>query len=224
MILKNFAGKQKLELQKVDPAVIMEDALETLALELKKQGMYENSLIVVTADHGAAFLEHGDLGHHALLYEENIRVPLLIKYPDGFGAGTKNESIASLVDVGATITEALGVPRPTTFIGKNLRNLASKKAVDDTDHVVVCTAARFSPENFARLNFEKFSLSVRTRDWKLISHGEKKDELYRLDTDPKELNNLREDTSLTTKQMYRTLQELMRPYMDRLRSDQKENA
>jgi arylsulfatase len=57
------------------------------ALETAPRG--SETLVIITADHGESFGEHYYISHGANLYEDNVRVPLLVRYPDGFGAGTR---------------------------------------------------------------------------------------------------------------------------------------
>jgi arylsulfatase A-like enzyme len=58
--------------------------------KLKEMGMYENTLIIYTTDHGEPFAEHGIIRKsHPLLYEELVRIPLIIRHPEGIGAGQR---------------------------------------------------------------------------------------------------------------------------------------
>lgn len=75
---------------------------------LKYLGLYADSLIVLAADHGEEFAEHGGFGHGHSLFEEQVHVPLLIKFPGGREAGTQVEPRVSLVDIAPTILEVAG--------------------------------------------------------------------------------------------------------------------
>lgn len=77
-------------------------------------------MLAVTADHGEEFLEHGDRFHGRSLYSELVRVPLLIAAPGG-PSHTVAEPV-SLVDIGPTVLDLVGLPRPP---GQNGRSLAS---------------------------------------------------------------------------------------------------
>lgn len=89
---------------------------------LKEQGRYDDALIVLTADHGETFTErplwfdHGTSAH-----EEQLHVPLLIKYPDGWGAGTQVDDLVGLEDVMPTVLAAVGLPAPDGLAGRDLR-------------------------------------------------------------------------------------------------------
>jgi arylsulfatase A-like enzyme len=79
-----------------------------------------NTMVVVFADHGEAFEEHGWTLHGATLYEEEIRVPLIVRMADGSRAGTRVQSPAGLMDIAPTILGAAGVEAPKQFTGMNL--------------------------------------------------------------------------------------------------------
>ena len=73
------------------------------------QALPEPPLIVVVADHGEAFGEHGEQTHGTFCYDTTVRIPLLVRYPDGFRAGERSGEVVGLVDLHATLAEALGV-------------------------------------------------------------------------------------------------------------------
>jgi arylsulfatase A-like enzyme/Flp pilus assembly protein TadD len=81
---------------------------------LRAQGLYDNALIAVAADHGESLGEHGELTHSIFLYDSTIHVPLLLKLPGNRFAGRRVNATASLVDLAPTVLEALGQkPLPT---------------------------------------------------------------------------------------------------------------
>ncbi|MGH9322566.1 MAG: sulfatase [Vicinamibacteria bacterium] len=79
---------------------------------MKRLGLFENSLIVVTADHGELLGEHGKMGHGATLFEEEIRVPFLVKYPRDEVAPGRSDSPVHHVDVLPMVLERVGIPAP----------------------------------------------------------------------------------------------------------------
>jgi len=87
----------------------LDESLRTLFDTLRRSGMWDQMLIVVTSDHGEEFIEHGGLGHKTL-YDEILRVPLLIKWPDGDRAGVENRMPCSAVDLAPTLLEFAGLP------------------------------------------------------------------------------------------------------------------
>jgi len=81
--------------------------------ELKRRGLYEDSVVVVTADHGDEFFEHGQKGHQHALYEESLHVPLVMRFP-GQPAGVRVPRRVQLIDVMPTLLEMLGVDGAAT--------------------------------------------------------------------------------------------------------------
>jgi arylsulfatase A-like enzyme len=93
--------------------------LERLFQEMKRLGVFDEALIVVTADHGEEFLDHGRWEHQKTLYDEQLRIPLLLKLPRTERARRVSEQV-SLLDVAPTILEGLRIRRPATFQGRSL--------------------------------------------------------------------------------------------------------
>jgi arylsulfatase A-like enzyme len=79
---------------------------------LKRHGLWDDALVIVTADHGEEFFEHGEKGHKNNLHAETVHVPLIVKYP-GQRVGRQDGRLVSLVDVLPTVREvvALGPSR-----------------------------------------------------------------------------------------------------------------
>ncbi len=87
---------------------------------LKDEGLYDKSLIVLTADHGEEFQEHGGWWHGQTLYQEQIAVPLIIKYPEALQAGTVVTDLARSLDIAPTILDAAGLSIPQAMVGRSL--------------------------------------------------------------------------------------------------------
>lgn len=79
--------------------------------ELKSAGLYEGALILVTADHGEAFFEHGHWQHSASLYDEIVRVPLIVKWPRSSPSARVGARV-SQIDIFATLASAAGIAGP----------------------------------------------------------------------------------------------------------------
>jgi arylsulfatase A-like enzyme len=84
---------------------------------LREEGLYDNSLIAITADHGEEFLERGDhwIGHTKTVYQELIHVPLVIKLP-GEAGGRVIDQYVGLVDLGPTILRWAGLEMPDGYV------------------------------------------------------------------------------------------------------------
>ncbi len=91
---------------------------------LKETGRWSGAAVFVTSDHGEAFGEHG-LSHHGLdSYEEFVRIPLLLKLPNGMRGGESNAMPVSLIDIATTATSLVGLKPESTFQGHDLSQTA----------------------------------------------------------------------------------------------------
>jgi len=95
--------------------------------KLKELGLYDRTLIVVTADHGDEFFEHGNKGHRLTLYEEVIRVPLIVRLPGGRREVETVKGPVGIIDIAPTILDRLGVSSPPSFQGDSLLGLLEGK-------------------------------------------------------------------------------------------------
>ena len=92
---------------------------------LKQHDRYDDALIVFTADHGESFTERSLwFDHGTTAHEEQLHVPLLIKYPQGWGAGTRVEGLVGLADIAPTVLHLQSGDRPTGLDGHSLRDPA----------------------------------------------------------------------------------------------------
>lgn len=90
----------------------VDQELGALRRKLEETGLLEKTVLIVAADHGEAFWEHGHIGHEVLVYEEETHVPLIIRFPRGAGpAGVRIREFVSLSDLAPTIVDALGLWR-----------------------------------------------------------------------------------------------------------------
>lgn len=87
----------------------MDHDIGRLLTGLEQQVGYDEMTIAVVADHGEAFHAHGELTHSVLCYESTMRVPFMLRFADGRGAGTRSEDIVSVVDVFPTFLDELGL-------------------------------------------------------------------------------------------------------------------
>jgi arylsulfatase A-like enzyme len=85
---------------------------------LRGRGLYDPAVIVLAADHGEEYLDHGRIGHTKTLFDELLRVPLILKVP-GVPPRVEPGPVA-LVDVFPTLLDALGLPAPAGLVGRSL--------------------------------------------------------------------------------------------------------
>jgi arylsulfatase A-like enzyme len=112
-----------------DGAIAYEDAaVGKLLQQLKLRGLYDGAVIAVTADHGESLGAHGEDTHGMFLYDETIRVPLLIKLPQASGGGNRITNRVELVDILPTLLQEAGIEIPKEVQGKSLLALMKARA------------------------------------------------------------------------------------------------
>jgi arylsulfatase A-like enzyme len=159
----------------------LDSIISRLLSKLKRLGVYDNSIVIFLSDHGEAFYEHGSFGH-GNLYEETIRVPLIIHLPKALErySGNTIDKIVSLVDVLPTILDICSISyQPKQFQGRTLLDLIKNRAN--------------SQRNFSFSEGSEVKAICSSR-YKYIVYdlGEQneREELYDLSVDPKENRNL----------------------------------
>ena len=178
----NPAPERAEELRKLYATNIeyMDGFLAKVFAQLEAEGLYDDSIIVLTADHGEEFHEHGGWWHGTTLYDEQIHVPLIVKLPGNRNAGARDKSFARSVDIVPSILAAVGVPVPKAVQGRDLFGATA------------APTAVYAEEDHEGNVLE----AIRTADWKLIlanagnPRGLAPAELYNLAVDPFEKQNL----------------------------------
>jgi arylsulfatase A-like enzyme len=108
-----------------------DDTIGRLLAALEKAGALADTLVVITADHGDEFLEHGGKGHQRTLFEEVIHVPLIVWSKAGLSGGRVVEQPVSLIDVAPTILEIMKLPALPAADGRSLAALLRGGALED---------------------------------------------------------------------------------------------
>lgn len=149
-------------------------ALGTLIAGLAERGRLAKMALVFSGDHGEAFRQHeGNFGHTLYLYEENLRVPLLLLLPgvtDRAGAPRRIAAPGSVIDIAPTLLELAGLPVPQAYQGRSLLHPPAAEAVPRflTDHAV-------------------YQVGLRQGRWKFIHEPESgRSQLFDLLRDPEE--------------------------------------
>ena len=88
--------------------------------QLDALGLSEDTIIVVTSDHGEEFQEHGSWGHGHSVYQELLHVPLIMRWPGAIAAGSRITPVVTTMDVAPTVLEASGIAIPKEFEGRSL--------------------------------------------------------------------------------------------------------
>ncbi len=141
---------------------------------LRARGLAEDTAVVITGDHGEAFGSPHDVwGHGFRLYEEGIRVPLVVWSPRLFPEGSRSATVGGHVDISPTLLDLVGVKAPASWQGRS-----------------VFSTARPGRAYFYAAN-DLYLLGVRDGRWKFVYDVTRgRDALYDLDQDPTEQTNL----------------------------------
>ncbi len=102
-------------------------------------GLEKNTCVILTADHGEEFLEHGGWLHGRTLFEEVILVPLIFRWPGRISSGRQINEPVSLVDIMPTVLGLLGIKSPQISQGINLQNLIAGQGYQEKRTIVVET-------------------------------------------------------------------------------------
>ena len=171
---------------------------------LKEKNLWDNSVIVVTSDHGEEFFDHGKKGHKNNLYAETIHVPLIVKYPKG-GRSGRDPRLVSLVDIAPTILDLAGISVDVPLQGRSLLDSSP-----DPDRSIFCELTstwfrRAEPGVPPGKRIENW-LAIRKGDHKFIVRPERnRNELYDVRKDPTEQNNLYRRDHLIAQSLATTL-------------------
>jgi arylsulfatase A-like enzyme len=150
--------------------------------KLDEKKLSNDTLVIFLADHGISLGAHGISGKQTM-YEEGIRLPLIVRFPRLKRSHAKNSCLTSLIDIFPTICEAAGIPIPKSVEGKSLLSLYEGKEHWDRDRIF----ASFVSDARHRLNIR----CIRTNRYKFVHHLTTDEvELYDLEKDPYELKNL----------------------------------
>ena len=146
--------------------------LGRLVAGMKELGLYDHSLLVITADHGEEFGDHGRWGHTVRLYDEVVRVPLIVRYPGE--APAKVAQPVALVDVMPTLLAALDLPAPSGMVGTDLR------AASPQPRPLFTETSKGARMDAVVLDHHKLIRDHKADTW----------ELYDLEADPREQTDL----------------------------------
>jgi len=171
----------------------LDDRLWDLYNFLKELGLAENTLFIVTSDHGEGFGEHGLWGHIFGAYNELIHVPLLIKYPASFGLGGESANLVQLHDLFATLMEVAGAPLPTPESSKSLLSETRPFALTEnleTAFAIPRVMAKKGPNSRVPESLQPCLALIDRELHKLIHWADGRLELYDLKKDYGEIDNL----------------------------------
>ena len=170
----------------------MDDHVGRFVESLRRRGLYDDAWIIITSDHGELLNEHEQIGHGVTLYQQEIRIPLIVKFPADARWSGDNDAPIQLTDIFVMVLEGLGVPLPSTVRGRDGPRLVF---------------AEVYPEEWRS----------RGGDWRVLLDGDRKlhwssrgqHQLFDLATDPGEESNLAPNDPQRVRAMESTLERFL---------------
>jgi arylsulfatase A-like enzyme len=146
---------------------------------LRHRARWPNTVVLVTADHGEAFLEHGRMSHNSTVFDEMLHVPLIIRLPERFhGQHQPLDSLVTLADIVPTLLATAALEPEPGLAGINLLNRAADGYGTHGRYLV------------ARTTGDQPLYGLRTLQWKLMLSGSGQGSLFNLERDPGEDHDL----------------------------------
>lgn len=171
---------------------LVDDEVGRILAALEEEGLAESTIVVFTSDHGELLGDHQLLRKGPFLYDCSVKVPLIVRWPGVVPAGLRREELVQWVDLAPTFLEAAGIERPRSYQGASLLPLLRGEDAQWRDWALSQYRSSGDPANpSAHLTM------LRQDRFKLITHHgapstsrQRTGELYDLESDPGELENL----------------------------------
>ncbi|MQA31022.1 MAG: sulfatase-like hydrolase/transferase, partial [Luteitalea sp.] len=184
-----------------DAAIALVDQIVgRLVRYLRAHQLYDRSTIILVSDHGQGLGDHGEQAHGLFVYDEVLRVPLIVKQPAGEGAGRRVTAVAEIVDIVPTILDLAKAPDPGGLRGRSLKQLI------DSDAEAGAPRFAYAESLYGAYHFGWSGLrSVTDGRWRYIAAP--RPELYDLVADPAQRQNLADTRPDTVDAMKRALKD-----------------
>ncbi|OXM83790.1 sulfatase-like hydrolase/transferase [Paenibacillus rigui] len=165
-----------------------DDAIGMVLQALEETGAANQTMVIFTSDHGDMCGSHRMMDKHYVMYDDVVKVPLIVKYPEGMKEGQRGTTcdafVYNMLDLPPMLLELLDLPVPSFFPGQSLMPLIKGEPRAEAD---------WRKEVVSTYNGQQFGLytqrMLRTDQWKYIWNTTDVDELYDLKQDPYELTN-----------------------------------
>ena len=190
----------------------VDDNVGRLLDYLDESGLAKNTVVVYTSDQGFYLGDHGWFDKR-FMYEESLRMPLMVRYPKEVKAGSINDDIVLNLDFGVTFLDFAGVPKPSDMQGRSIRMILRGKTPNDWR-----TSMYYHYYEYPAVHSVKRHYGVRNKRYKLIHFYNDIDEweLYDLKNDPKEMKNVYNEPAYAgiVKKLRAELKRLRKKYKD----------
>jgi arylsulfatase A-like enzyme len=200
--VKEPADRERLIAQYDGEIAYGDQELGRFLRELKTRGLYDDAMIVFLADHGEEFQDHGDWLHGRSVFDELVRVPMIVKFPKNRHAGTRIAQQVQTVDLLPTILQEMGFtpPAPPTIVGHPMQAVVKGGAPE--------------PEAVSEISHRGYvAYGIRGgRDKYVQRFSPEEDELYfDLRKDPQEKNSILAEAKQRTGELRGKLEGVMAP-------------
>lgn len=181
---------------------LIDDNVGRMLDTLEETGQRENTVVIFMSDHGETLGDHGLLLKGNRFYEGLVRVPLIFSWPGHFAEGLVSDELVELTDIAPTLVELAGLPPIEEAAGHSLLPILRGEQVSHPRQAVRCEYYRALNPDGPGSDEGSFSVHYgtmyRTQRYKLcVYHGHPHGELFDLETDPHEFNNLWDDPTWT---------------------------
>jgi arylsulfatase A-like enzyme len=205
--LTTEAGCRKTRAKYLGNVTLVDKAVGEILRALEDSGQADNTIVVFTSEHGDMMGDHGFF-EKCVMYEEALKVPLIVRVPEGAGVGRRVEGRFSQIDLVPTLLDLLGEPVPASLEGvSRARVLSDGATLDETggaDAFVEWSGSEWRPprrfeggippERWLEMR-DPWRTVISAEGWKLNLSPSDQCELYDLNSDPYEQQNLFDDPS-----------------------------
>jgi len=178
-----------------------------LLTELRRLGVLDTSVVILLADHGEAFGDHGRFGHNDTVYDETIHIPLAIRLPSACGAKPAVHSeIISVTDLLPTLLDLLEVRVPPTAQGTSRLGLLAGESEPEPAMAVSRSRGRDPSGGRRRPKQVTYAVTVPRYSLLIGKRGSRR-ELYDRDSDPEQRHNLIETSPEVAAELHRRFEQ-----------------
>jgi len=168
----------------------LDEQIGRLLDEISRRPDFDDTLVIVTADHGDCIGRHGVLGHQFVCYEELVRIPWIVKWPKSVGLAGARDEVVQNVDLVATLAELVGFRKPDECEGIDILHESREVAASELLKPFGRSAIQQGLHTMAP-HYHRAVLAVRSRGHKLIRYSNHQaDEFFDLNSDVRESKNL----------------------------------
>lgn len=168
---------------------------------LREKSFADDTLVIITSDHGEHLGEHGFSGHGISLYDPQIKIPLIIRHPRYFRPNEKSRAMVSLPDIFHTIVDLVGDPQKTVDSFRVKQRSLLNRSGEETDYIFSEVDEPFSStkekgsiaDPRERIKVYQAKQCVRSNNFKYFLYQDGTEELFDLINDPEEEHNVAEN-------------------------------